>query len=451
MRRSSSPLTGRTLGFTLIEVVVVLLLLVITLTTSYQIFNNCLRTEKEVERLTLPEKVGEGILALMRRDIAGCFYKGATAALGNQVFEGIDAAGPSGGEDKLFFLTTVNPKPREDLREWESIRTVCVVGYYLVPNQASGRVPTYTLLRKETVDFSANGIVDAPGMNYVVYDKVKSLDVWYFDGYEWFPEWRSEDWIRDLEELAAAQADAEARAQDRIDRVTNSNTGLAGRSGRGSPTAGTGAAGAAGSTRPGSRATGARTAGRGTSAAAGGIAEPGEVTEDPLEELTAPIPVAVRVELEVYAAVGHEILEARGEPVVRRFTTLVPILAARRLKLEIEDLEAELGAATGGAGGGGGSGGAVSTFGADLTEQMRGRGGPPGEDPFGGAIPRDLRRFLRDIGGAGGRPDLTRLPPGLGERALERLRNLRGGEGGGARGGGRDVVVPRGGRGGGRR
>jgi len=84
-------------GFTLIEVIVALALLVVVLVTSYQIFSNCLTTERAIEELTVPEKVGEGVLTVMRRDVSGAFFKGAAASLGNQVFRGVNRTVPTTG------------------------------------------------------------------------------------------------------------------------------------------------------------------------------------------------------------------------------------------------------------------------------------------------------------------------------------------------------------------
>ena len=314
-------------GFTLMEIVIVMAMLVVVLVTAYNIFLNCIETEKKIEELSVPEKVGEGILTLMRRDLAGAVFKGCTEALDNQVFVGLDNPGQDGDADSIYFVTTVDPTPREEnLADWENIRTLTMVGYRLEANQNSA----YTLYRKEIVEFGRQDITNAPGLNYNVYDKVKSLNIEFFDGYEWFTDWDS---VAAIEEQLRLQQ----QEQDDLRGGTNSNI----------PTVNNPAA-----------------------------AEGDEELLGEVQQQAAPIPTAVRVTLEIYSGTGDELNERNGQPVVRKFTTLVPLLASKRLALPIEDeaLAGE-GGAGGGRAGGDGQDGAVSTFGADLTKQGRGERG----------------------------------------------------------------------------
>ena len=313
-------------GFTLMEIVIVMAMLVVVLVTAYNIFLNCIETEKKIEELSVPEKVGEGILTLMRRDLAGAVFKGCTEALDNQVFVGQDNPGQDGDADSIYFVTTVDPTPREEnLADWENIRTLTMVGYRLEANQNSA----YTLYRKEIVEFGRQDITNAPGLNYNVYDKVKSLNIEFFDGYEWFTDWDS---VAAIEEQLRLQQ----QEQDDLRGGTNSNI----------PTVNPAAA------------------------------EGDEELLGEVQQQAAPIPTAVRVTLEIYSGTGDELNERNGQPVVRKFTTLVPLLASKRLALPIEDeaLAGE-GGAGGGRAGGNGQDGAVSTFGADLTKQGRGERG----------------------------------------------------------------------------
>ena len=313
-------------GFTLMEIVIVMAMLVVVLVTAYNIFLNCIETEKKIEELSVPEKVGEGILTLMRRDLAGAVFKGCTEALDNQVFVGLDNPGQDGDADSIYFVTTVDPTPREEnLNDWENIRTLTMVGYRLEANQNSA----YTLYRKEIFEFGRQDITNAPGLNYNVYDKVKSLNIEFFDGYEWSTDWDS---VAAIEE----QLQLQQQEQDDLRGGTNSNI----------PTVNPAAA------------------------------EGDEELLGEVQQQAAPIPTAVRVTLEIYSGTGDELNERNGQPVVRKFTTLVPLLASKRLALPIEDeaLAGEGGAA-GGRAGGAGQDGAVSTFGADLTKQGRGERG----------------------------------------------------------------------------
>jgi len=362
------PRTDLQEGFTLMEIVIVMAMLVIVLGTAYKIFLNCIETERKIEELSVPEKVGEGILTLMRRDLAGAVFKGCTEALDNQVFVGLDNPGQDGDTDSLYFVTTVDPTPREDdLDDWENIRTLTMVGYRLEANQNS----SYTLYRKEIVEFGRGDITNAPGLNYNVYDKVKSLNIEFFDGYEWFPNWDSVAAIEEQQRL-------QQQEQDDLRGGTNSNI----------PTVSNPAA-----------------------------AEGDEELLGEVQQQAAPIPTAVRIQLEIYSGTGNKLTEKNDQPVVRTFTTLVPLLASKRLALPIED---EALAAGGGAGGGragdGGQDGAVSTFGADLTKRGRGERGK------GSLRDKLAERPGRGAGrgqGRGGRNPA----PGIRDKAVNALKN----------------------------
>ena len=109
--RNHASANTRRMGFTLMEVVIVMAVLGGVLIVSYRIFVNCLDTARRVEKDTVPEKVGEGILTLMRRDLSGTVFKGCTEALNKQGFIGEDRHGQDGDEDSIHFVSTVDPTP----------------------------------------------------------------------------------------------------------------------------------------------------------------------------------------------------------------------------------------------------------------------------------------------------------------------------------------------------
>lgn len=367
--RNHASANTRRMGFTLMEVVIVMAVLGGVLIVSYRIFVNCLDTARRVEKDTVPEKVGEGILTLMRRDLSGTVFKGCTEALNKQVFIGEDRHGQDGDEDSIHFVSTVDPTPREDLLEWENIRTLTMVNYRLERNTATN-YPTYTLYRKEILDFARRDISNMPGLNYSVYDKVKSLNIEYFDGYEWFGDWNSVDAIEEQQRLQQEQEEGDLRGgvNNNIPRVSGE-------------------------------------------AAQGDEESLGEV-----EQQAAPIPTAVRIELEIYSVTNNKVDEKNGGPVVRKFTTLVPLLASRRLAIPIDD---EMLAADGGAGGGraGGEGDAAvtTTFNADVRgKRGEGRGKESLRD-------RLTERPSRGTG-RGNRGGGRNAAPGLRERATNALK-----------------------------
>lgn len=374
------PAGSRQNGFTLIEIVIAMALLAWVLSTSYQIFSNCIDTERHVIEITVPEKVGEGILTLMRRDLAGAVFRGCTEQLDNQVFDGRSEGNDDQQDDSVYFVSTVDPTPGGDFMEWDNLRTLTVVGYHLKPNQVSSRYPTYTLYRKEMIDFAKRDITNAPGLNYSIYDKVKSLSIEYFDGYTWYPEWDSRE---NIERMLIQQEDENnlAGTRSNIPRVTGD-----------------------------------------TAAEEEGLA-------GDLEQQAAAIPVAVRIELQIYSGTGNEILE-KGKnndkkPVVNTFTTMVPLLASRRIAIPIE--EEDLAAAGGtGAGGAGeaGADGAVNTFGADLTKDGRGQGRGKGS-----LRDRLTERAGRGASGRGNGAGGRNPAPGVRERAMNAVKGAGGASG----------------------
>ncbi len=369
--RNRASTNTRRMGFTLIEVVIVMAVLGGVLMMTYNIFLNCLNTARKVAKDTVPEKVGEGILTLMRRDLSGAVFKGCTEALDKQVFIGEDRPGQDGDEDSIHFVSTVDPTPREDLLEWENIRTLTMVNYRLEPNQATN-YPAYTLYRKEILDFARRDISNMPGLNYSVYDKVKSLNIEYFDGYEWFADWDSVSAIEEQQRLQQEQEEGDLRggSNSNIPRVS------------------------------------------------GETAQGDEESLGDVEQQAAPIPTAVRIELEIYSVTNNkvDVNKKNGEPVVRKFTTLVPLLASRRLAIPIDD---EMLAADGGAGGGraGGEGDAAvtTTFNADLRgKRGEGRGKESLRD-------RLTERPSRSTG-RGNRGGGRNAAPSLRERATNALK-----------------------------
>jgi type II secretion system protein J len=381
-RHDNDPAGSRRGGFTLIEVVIALGMLVMVLVMSYQIFSNCIDTERRVIEITVPEKVGEGILTLMRKDLAGAVFKGCTEQLDNQVFDGRTEGTEDAWQDSVFFVSTVDPTPGGDFMEWDNLRTLTVVGYMLRPNQLSSKYPTYTLYRKEMIDFAKRDITNAPGLNYSIYDKVKSLRIEYFDGYEWFSEWDSRE---NIERMLLLQEEENnlAGTRSNIPRVTSD------------------------------------------------VASEEEGLPIDQEQQAAAIPVAVRIELQIYSGTGDEILEKgrnnnNKNPVVNTFRTMVPLLASRRISIPIEDEDlAAAGGAAGGAGREAGADGAVNTFGADLTKEGRGKGGRG----KGSLRDRLSERGGRGAAGRGRNLGGRNAAPGLKDRALNAVKGAGGAAG----------------------
>lgn len=298
MARALRPRKGpRTRGgFTLIELLIVLGMLVGVLAIAYGMIVDCLEADRTIERLTLPEKVGEGIVSIVRADLAGTVYR----KLGRRVFFVTDNGMPPDARDELRFLSTVEPTPVEEAGGGSvsvtELRGIIGVAYTLKPSSFPGNIPAFTLFRKEILDLDPENPLEGRGRNFELYDKVAYFNVDCYDGWSWYADWDSERRIQEEEAALAAEA---AAGQGRIARVSDARST------------------SSALTTPG--------------------VDPG-TGED--EEVLPPagIPVAVRIELGIYVAPGGKLLtDAQGAPVLKTYSIVVPILASQRLAMDFEE------------------------------------------------------------------------------------------------------------------
>lgn len=330
-------------GFTLLELVIVMGMLVVVLTVTYKMLVDCLEADRTIDKLTVPEKIGEGILSLFRSDLSGTIYRG----LGMRVFLVTDTGLPPDARDEIRFLSTVEPTPREEASSStvtvSQERTITGVSYFLRPSQLDDNILAFTLFRKEMADLNPDNPLDSRGMNYEVYDKVKYLSFECFDGYTWVPDWNSE--VR-IQEEAQDLAQASQVNQQEIGRVSDPAKKIAFKT-------------------PPPSASAAKTSAPGV-----------DPTSTPEAQVLPPagIPVAVRIEIGVYvgSGIGGKVeRDPQGSPVVKTYATIVPILAAQRVAIQLEDdLESGgsgFGNANGDGSGDGGGGGPNPSGGGGLS------------------------------------------------------------------------------------
>ena len=375
-QRSASMLSTQrhgTKGFTLIELVLALALLVIVLSTAYSIIVDSLQADQNLDRLTVPEKVGEGLLSLMRRDLGGTFFRN----MGTRVFHVEDGGEQPDARDELRFISTVEPTPIDSDGTGDPLRlrTMTGVVYFVRPAELPDGLEGYTLFRKEIVEFDPVDPLLSPGVNYELYSNVRYFSVECFNGWAWLPDWNSEQSIMAEQDEAFAN-----EADDSIARVSD-------------PTATPNALANA----PG--------VGTDTLGGADALLPP------------AAVPVAVRVELGIYVmSRGKALLDAEGRPLIKKFSTVVPILAAQRLALQLDDgtegLDGEGAAEAGGAalenpggaaalsGGPGGRGAGGRKGGGRGARGAGGRFG--GRAGAGGAQPTRASRLRAGSPGGGG-------------------------------------------------
>jgi hypothetical protein len=126
----------------------------------------------------------------------------------------------------------------------------------------------------------------------------------------------------------------------------------------------------------------------------------------------------VRIEIGIYVAQGGRLeRHPDGTPVLKTYATIVPIVTANRLRLDMEELGADGGidgeeaSATGGDGEG-----EPTFFGAHNAPGKGGRAGSPSGPRRGGKTSgRPPAKAGTGAGSRGGRPGAS-LPPGIGSR-----------------------------------
>ncbi len=304
---------GANRGFTLIELVITLALLATVLTVAYRILTNILDTEREVNRRSTPEKIGQGILTLLRRDLLGVMYH----HLGERVFQIVDNGEGLDAQDAVEFFTTVatmNPETLSgqldaagfSLDFLESFNSINAVRWYLEENPTARATRLFVLFRKECIDFEGNDPFEGAGVSYEIYDKMRGLSVEAFDGYQWYRVWDSQT------NLAL---EAEELAEEEVLGADRSNV----------------------------------------TATLDGIDDLSEQDLDPMaaleEQLKPPVAVPVAVRISITFLAGDE----KGAYVVRSgdmkgefqeftYTTIVPILSALRVPIsQEEEMEGEEG------------------------------------------------------------------------------------------------------------
>ena len=272
-------------GFTLIEIVVVMSIFGFIMMASYTILTTTLEADRRIQRTTMTGKVGEAILNQMRRDLQGAVWRG----LGEEIFRGEDRGDEDSAEDIIDFLTTSPvPLPGDEIPNWTD--EVTSVGYALRPGEESGDL---ILFRRVEWDLETDPL--DRGSRTPLYDRVKALDIHYLDEEgDWVQEWDAssllpEHNLSDFPYLDAREEQAELEEEEG-DQET--------------------------------------------------LPQPGEIDPStgemvPEEPLPRPLPRAVQIVL--YLHYGNErgrILDANQQPLVERFSTIVPLLVSDQILVE---------------------------------------------------------------------------------------------------------------------
>jgi len=159
-------------AFTLIEIMVAVTILAFICAISYGIVLHTLESKDTVERHRSIASIGISILERIRRDLEA-LYTGDIS----DPFAGTD----NDTADRIDFVCTTPSFPDEDGKRTHLIE----VGYQLKENPDV--FDYYLLLRRESRDVEGSPLQG--GILRVLYDKVKSFNIQFYDGSEWFDSW----------------------------------------------------------------------------------------------------------------------------------------------------------------------------------------------------------------------------------------------------------------------
>ncbi len=306
------PRDRSTAGFTLIELIIALVILVIVLGMAYQILSNTLMTERWIERQSLPEKAGQAIINHLRKYVEGAVYKNLGT---DRVFQVIDGGTGDSARDEIQLFSTQEPTPLEDENgaaggeDPTALRTITAVSFYAKENSQG----LLTLFRRESPPGEVDPFLGGSGVSFEVYDKVKSINILCFDPGEdlavpgampWLESWDAAQRLQ----IEAEEAEAAAVASEGIPSVSNPTGTTAARTTAGGAT--------------------------GTTAATGAVAT-GEEEETLLPP--AAIPTAVRIEVTIYAGDERGLFKDQDGSISppKTYAAIIPILAAQRIPLEV--------------------------------------------------------------------------------------------------------------------
>jgi len=173
-----SPLKTMT-GFTLLEIMISIGILVVILTIVYNTFNSSIRAFTTIDEHG--DTYGEARLVLnrMSEEIGSIYMSGDNPNTG---LLGEDRDEDDLPFDSLHFTSLSHIRWVKDSRESE----LCEIGYYLETDRE--REQTF-LFRRE--DWNVGGALEEGGIALELAERIDGLDFRYYDGEEWVDDWDS--------------------------------------------------------------------------------------------------------------------------------------------------------------------------------------------------------------------------------------------------------------------
>jgi general secretion pathway protein J len=171
------PLFAAT-GFTLLEVVISVAILVVILTIVYNTFNSSIKAFTAMENQGDAYAQARIVLNRMSEEIGSIYFSGdkRTGLLGE------DRDEDDLPFDSLHFTSLSHIRWAKDSKESE----LCEIGYYLEKDNETGES---FLFRRE--DWNVDGTLEEGGRPLELAEGVDGLNFRYYDGQEWADEWDS--------------------------------------------------------------------------------------------------------------------------------------------------------------------------------------------------------------------------------------------------------------------
>ncbi|OHB75647.1 MAG: hypothetical protein A2Z34_09485 [Planctomycetes bacterium RBG_16_59_8] len=179
MRQSS---IRRRSGFTLIEVLLTLTIASVVIVVVYGVLRTTIFAAGEKEDAIEGSHIGPAILNIMRQDLESAIVTDENVLS----FQGIDGGSKGASGDRLDFLTTRIALVRgADEEEKPFFSSLNEAGYQLKESPAGNGL--FVLYRREQTPVDDDPVKG--GDLAELYDRVKSLELLYYDGEEWQKEW----------------------------------------------------------------------------------------------------------------------------------------------------------------------------------------------------------------------------------------------------------------------
>ena len=166
-------------GFTLLEIMISIGILVVILTIVYNTFNSSIRAFTTIDEHGDAYGEARGVLNRMSKEIGSIYMSGDNLNTG---LLGEDRDEDDLPFDSLHFTSLSHIRWVKDSRESE----LCEIGYFLETDRE--REQTF-LFRRE--DWNVDGTLEEGGIALELAEGVDGLNFRYYDGEEWLDEWDS--------------------------------------------------------------------------------------------------------------------------------------------------------------------------------------------------------------------------------------------------------------------